>query len=277
VTTPASPATTGSEGRPPRRRKIPKRVEVVSVARVAPRLISVWVGGEGLEAFAGAAPTSHLKLFLPPAGTSELLLPADTPEGPVWEHDEALRPVVRTYTPRRYDAARGTLEIQFVLHGTGPASEWAQKAQPGDQAAVAGPGGRFSLDEAAAEWWMAADESALPALGTLLEALPASVTARVHVEVDGPDDEIPLPSAARTAVTWHHRRPQAWGTTLLEAAGVDGMSPNARIWVACEAAAMRGIRRRLIAERPMPASFMITRGYWRAGERNYPDHDYGDD
>lgn len=247
------------------------------MARIAPRLVSVWVGGEGLEAFADAAPTSHLKLFLPAEGTTELLLPTVTDEGQVWEHDEALRPVVRTYTPRRYDAAAGTLEIQFVLHGVGPASEWAQRASVGDQVAVAGPGGRFTLDEAAAEWWIAADESAVPAVGTLLEALPATVSARVHIEVDGSDDEIALPSAARTAITWHHRRPRAWGASLLEAAGSDGMSPNARIWVACEAAAMRGIRRRLIAERPMHSSYMVTRGYWRAGEQNYPDHDYGDD
>jgi NADPH-dependent ferric siderophore reductase len=47
--------------------------------------------------------------------------------------------------------------------------------------------------------------------------------------------------------------------------------------VACEAAAMRGIRRYLIAERHLPAASLVTRGYWRAGEQNHPDHDYGED
>lgn len=277
MTTPASPVRAGSEGRPGRRRKPPKRVEVVSVARIAPRLVSIWVGGEGLEAYADAAPTSHLKVFLPPQGTGELLLPTYTPEGQVWEHDDALRPTVRTYTPRRYDAASGTVEIQFVLHGAGPASEWAERASVGDQLAIGGPGGRFTLDEAAADWWIAADESAIPALGTLLEALPSTVTARVHIEVADADDEIPLTSQAKTSITWHHRKPNAWGAALLDAAGSDGMSPNARVWVACEAAAMRAIRRRFIAERPIQPAFMVTRGYWRVGEENHPDHDYGDD
>ena len=250
---------------------------MVSVSRIAPRMVSIWVGGEGLEAFADAPPTAHLKVFLPARGQSEPLLPAYTPEGQVWEHGEALRPTVRTYTPRRYDPASGTLEIQFVLHGVGPASEWAERASVGDRLAVAGPGGRFSLDEAAVDWWIAADESAIPALGTLLEALPSSATARVHVEVAGSDDEMQLMSPAKTSVTWHHRDPRARGAALLDAAGMDGIAPNARVWVACEAAGMRAIRRRLIAERPIRPAFMVTRGYWRAGEQNHPDHDYGED
>ena len=53
------------------------------------------------------------------------------PEGPP--------PMVRTYTPRRYDPATRILEIQFLLHGTGPATEWAQRAKPGDKLGWAAP------------------------------------------------------------------------------------------------------------------------------------------
>ena len=246
------------------------------MSRIAPRLVSVWVGGEGLEAFADAAPTSHLKLFLPAAGQDAPVLPAYTSEGQVLA-DDGPRPTVRTYTPRRFDVASGTLELQFVLHGVGPASEWAERARVGDKLAVAGPGGRFALDEAAVDWWIAADESAIPALGTLLDALPSSATARIHIEVAGPGDEIEMPSPAKTSITWHHRHQNAWGAALLDAAASDGIDRNARVWVACEAAAMRAIRRRFIAERPIQPAFMVTRGYWRVGEQNHPDHDYGDD
>ena len=244
--------------RPPRRRKPPRPVEVVSVAKLTPRLVSVLVRGDALDGFRIEAPTGHVKVFLPADGQDD--------------------PAVRTYTPVRFDEASKTLELQFVLHGAGPASDWAERAAPGDQLAVAGPGGRFALDETAAHWWLAADESAIPAVATLLEALPATATAEVHIEVADADDEIAFDSPAKTTVSWHHRRsPGAFGAELDEAARAADIPAGARIWVACEAAAMRGIRRYFRNDRGLPADALVTRGYWRLGEANHPDHDYGDD
>ena len=246
------------------------------MSRIAPRLVSVQVAGDSLESFRIEAPTSHIKVFLPLPGQDAPLLPEFLPEGQVIPDDA--RPAVRTYTPRRFDEASRTLEIQFVLHGEGPASEWAERASAGDRIAVAGPGGRFVMDEAAERWWIAGDESAIPAVGTLLDALPPSAAADVHLEVADADDEIELPSPAKTAITWHHRRsPDAWGVELDEAARTAEIADGTKIWVACEAAAMRGIRRYFLAERRLPASSLVSRGYWRLGEVNHPDHDYGDD
>ena len=244
---------------------------------VSPRLISVLVTGDELDGFAGAAPTSHLKVFLPADGEDAPNLPAPGPDGtPVPPDGPA--PVVRTYTPRRYDQAAHTLEIQFLLHGTGPASDWAQRAKPGDKLAVAGPGGRFSLEPAADHWWLAADESAIPAVGTLLEALPETTAVDVHIEVDGPDDEVEFTAPAKTTISWHHRRrPDAFGVELLAVAHGASIPEGSRVWVACEAAAMRDIRRYLLTSRLLPSASLVTRGYWRAGEQNHPDHDYGED
>jgi NADPH-dependent ferric siderophore reductase len=247
------------------------------VSKIAPRLVSVLVTGEDLDGFADAAPTSHMKVFLPAEGQDGPTLPEFTLGGVVVAEGPAL-PTVRTYTPRGYDPATKTLEIQFLLHGEGPASAWAQQAKPGDKLAVAGPGGRFSLEPAADYWWLAADESAIPAVATLLEALPEATTVDVHIEVDGPDDEIALPGPAKTTVTWHHRpAPDAFGQELRAAARAATIPQDARVWVACEAAAMRDIRRYLTRERNIPAAQLVTRGYWRTGEQNHPDHDYGDD
>lgn len=246
------------------------------MSRIAPRLVSVWVRGDALEGFTIDAPTGHIKVFLPLPGQTAPLLPEFLPEGEVVPDDA--RPVVRTYTPRRFDSQSRTLEVQFVLHGVGPASEWAERVSVGDKLAVAGPGGRFSMEPAADHWWIAGDESAIPAVGTLLEALPDSASAEVHLEVTDADDEIELPGPAKTAIIWHHRRiPNAWGAELDEAARGADIPDGARVWVACEAAAMRGIRKHFLAERRLPASSLVTRGYWRLGEANHPDHDYGDD
>jgi NADPH-dependent ferric siderophore reductase len=259
-----------------RRRQPPQPVEVVAVSRLTPRLVSVHVGGGDLSRFSQAAPTSHIKVFLPAPGQDAPCLPEITPEGPAWSQD-APRPIVRTYTPRSFDPAAGTLEVQFALHGQGPAADWAQRAKAGDKIAIGGPGGRFAADLGARQWWIAGDESALPAVGTLLDALSASAAAEVHLEVSGAEDEIPLKSPADAAITWHRRRgPGAWGEELYETAARADIAPGTQVWVACESSAMRRIRRQLGGQR-VPASAMVTRGYWRLGAANHPDHDYGED
>ena len=247
------------------------------MSRISPRLVSVLVTGDDLDGFADAAPTSHLKVFLPAEGQDEPNLPEYTPDGAVFAEDGP-PPTVRTYTPRRYDPASKTLEIQFLLHGEGPASAWAERAKPGDRLAVAGPGGRFSLEPAADYWWLAADESAIPAVGTLLDALPRLVDRRSAHRGRRPRGRDRLRgrredqrSPGTTGVTTTLRRGAR--AAAREAAIPDG----ARIWVACEAAAMRDIRRYFTRERGIPVGQLVTRGYWRAGEQNHPDHDYGED
>ena len=273
-----TPPAMSPSGRPPARRRPPPRlVKVVALSRLTPRLVSVLLSGDDLDRFKTAAPTSHIKVFFPAPGQAAPLLPEVGPDGPVWPEGVA-RPIVRTYTPRRFDDATGALEVQFVLHGEGPASQWAEEAKVGDRLAIAGPGGRFSFDPEVRQWWIGGDESALPAIGTLLDALPVSAVAELHVEVDGPEDEIDLPSAAQTTVTWHHRTsPEAWGAELNAAAHRASIPDGARVWVACEATAVRRIRRHFLTDLEVPVSAIVTRGYWRLGIPDHPDHDYGED
>jgi NADPH-dependent ferric siderophore reductase len=270
------PGPTTEAARPPRRRRPPRPVEVVSVAPLTPRLVSIQLRGEALAGFAPEAPTAHIKVFVPADG-HPLVLQAPDADGNVWPEDQP-RPIMRTYTPRRFDPATNTLEVQFALHGTGPAADWAARARVGEQIAIAGPGGRFQLDAGARRWWIGGDESAVPAVATLLEALPAGVSAEVHLEVADADDELPLPGGDGVTVHWHHRaRPDAFGAELYDAVAGAELAGADQAWVACEAAAVRRIRKHLLAERGVAPSALTTRGYWRLGEANHPDHDYGDD
>jgi NADPH-dependent ferric siderophore reductase len=40
---------------------------------------------------------------------------------------------------------------------------------------------------------------------------------------------------------------------------------------------MRRIRRHLLAERALNRDHVVTRGYWKLGEVDHPDGDYGQD
>ena len=250
---------TGPNGRRPR---IPRVAEVLRTERLTPHMIRVVLGGDGLAGFPAGEFTDHYV---------KLLFPPDAPDPE--------RPVTRTYTVRAWDAAAGELTLDFVWHGDeGLAGPWAANAQPGDRISFFGPGGAYAPAPDADWHLLAGDESALPAIGTLLEALPPDTEAAVHLEIGGDDARLELPRRANTRVQWHLRRsPGAFGAALLDAARGVGAAGETRFWVACEARAMRDIRRCLLDERHVPKASLTTRGYWRVGQTDYPDHDYGED
>lgn len=259
-----------SGGRP---RPAPRPVEVVGSVRLTPRMVRITVGGPALAGFRPPGPASHLKVVLPPPGVRAPLLPTF---GLIWP--EGPQPILRTYTPRRFDEQRQLLEIDFFLHSGGAASGWAEKAQPGDRLAILGPSKSFyAIDPQARAFLLVGDESALPAMGTILEALPVDVTADVFVEVKDRTDELALTSPARQLrVHWLHRGDAPAGQLLEPTLGELEISLAARVWVGCEAGSLRALRRILLEEQFLPASQVHTRGYWRRGASNHPDHDFGE-
>jgi NADPH-dependent ferric siderophore reductase len=251
---------------------------VEHVERLTPRMTRVTLGGGDLAAFTWPGPASHLKVLLPKPGESDITLPEPGPDG-LARFDPANRPISRTYTPRRFDPATGHLDIDFVLHGEGPASTWAEQVTPGQRLAVSQPRRRYDIDPAIDWQLLAGDESALPAIATLLEARPTHVPVTVFVDVHDGKDEIDLATDASVTIHWLHRATERQAGELLEAAIRDWHQPagDGHVWIACEAAAVRRVRRHLLQERDLSHDALITRGYWRAGAPDHPDHDYGDD
>lgn len=258
-------------GGPPRRRRVMRRVQVIRVAQLSPRMVRVTFTGDDLGAFGWNGPAAHIKLIFPEEGQAEPTPPQ--PDGP--------RPTrMRTYTPRRFDPGVPELDVEFVLHGDGPAAQWAAKAQAGQVLYLAGPGPSYQVAPDAAWFLLAGDDTALPAIETILDVLPAGARARVLLEVADAPEERPLASAAQLDVTWLHRRGDtALANAALETALRAEQLPagDGRIYLGCEAAAMRRMRRHLLQERGLDPATIVTRGYWKLGEVNYTDHDYGTD
>ena len=247
-------------------RRPPRRTTVERIERVTPKLIRVTVAGDELADFGPAKPGAHIKLLFPPAGMP-------------WDHrdPEAPRPPSRTYTPRRYDPAARKMEIEFALHGDGLAANWVQTAKAGDTLFVAGPGGGYDVPADCTAVVLLADETAMPAAGMVIEALPKGCAVTALCEVPDAGEERPLSPSVRVAPKWLHRNGAAGGTLLeQEVARLDAPA-DAHWWIACEAGAMRRIRMHLLKQRKVAPQRIHTRGYWRLGETNYPDHDYGND
>jgi NADPH-dependent ferric siderophore reductase len=270
MTTDTSPTSEGADAPPPRRGRVMRRVRVTRVEQLSPRMVRVTFTGDDLGAFAWNGPAAHIKLIFPEDGQTEPPMPQ--PDGP-----RSTR--MRTYTPRRFDPAIPELDVDFVLHGDGPASRWAAQAKAGQALILAGPGPNYQIDPDAVWFLLAGDDAALPAIETILDALPAEARVRVLLEVADKHEERPLSTAAQLDITWLHGGAQPEPDTALEAAvrAIELPAGNGRIYVGCEAAAVRRIRTHLLHERGLDPATIVTRGYWKLGAVNHTDHDYGTD
>ncbi|HVA25634.1 MAG TPA: siderophore-interacting protein [Chloroflexota bacterium] len=264
--------------RPDRPRPRFRTLEVRRVSHLTPRMIRVTVGGPELDGFEQPAPTQHIKLILPQRGQDRPIIP--DPSLPKGAFGEGPRPLMRTYTIRRLDVAQSEMDIDVAIHGEGEASDWAARVKPGGIVALAGPGGRPHNPHPNTAWYvMAGDESALPAMGALLDAIPTSVPIRMYAEVPDPAEHLDW-NRPNLDVAWLDR---AAGTSsagvMLETALTQAEPPsgNGQVWLACEAAIMRRIRQHLLNAWRLDPSVIVTRGYWKQGEVNYRDGDYGDD
>ncbi|MGI8879236.1 MAG: siderophore-interacting protein [Jatrophihabitans sp.] len=178
-------------------------------------------------------------------------------------------PVVRTYTVRWVDPDARELAVDFVIHGDeGIAGPWAMNAQPGDTLHLLGPGGAYH-PSADADWYLlAGDESALPAISAAIEAMPDGAAVRAFVEVDGPQGEVPLATAADLHVTWLHRGDAAPGTTTLIADAVrswEWPAGQVQVFVHGESGLLKALRSYFLTERGLSRDRVSLSGYWRVG------------
>jgi len=249
-----------------RTRREPPRFRTVAVQQrglIGPRLARVTLGGPELDGLVIDEPAASVRILLPTAG-NDLVMPA-------WNGNEFLlpdgsRPPIRTFTPLSPDPDANTVAIAVVLHGTGAASEWAERAEPGDPVALSGPGRGYTVDASAPAYLLAGDETAIPAITQLLEALPPNIRVAVHIEVAAPDGRSALPAHPNATVAWHDLPPGAPpGSALFAAIEATDIATGARVWAAGEAAAVQRIRRHLFEARGFPRSQATVRGYWKVG------------
>ena len=232
-----------------------------------PQLAGFRSGEHELPALVTSGFDDEIKVFFPDPLSGELHLPIQRDRVIEWPRDP--RPVSRTYTVRSFDAERGRLELDFVLHGTGVASTWARGCDVGDRVHIAGP--KMSLlHPQGADWLLiAGDDTAIPAIARWVEELPEGMPAEVFIEVGGPGDEQPIEAGADVSITWVHRGPVPAGTTTHLADAVRAVAwregePFA--WVAGETLSIKPIRRWLREERGLSPERVEVTGYWRRTE-----------
>lgn len=177
---------------------------VSEVTRLGPTYVRIALEGDGLEGFEpNDATDAYVNVAIPPPAA---------PYEPPFDLDglkdlpREQRPFRRRYTIRRWIPDTRTLWLEFSIHDvTGASGRWASEAKPGDALVFTGPAGSYRPDPGADWHLMAGDESALPAIGASLEAVPEGTPVIVRVVVDGPADEIELDSPGDLHLRWLHR------------------------------------------------------------------------
>ena len=249
-----------------------RRVQVRQVIDLGPHMRRIIVAGAELEGFHSASPDDHIKVFFPnPEG--DYVTPTMGPVGPV--HPEGHTPSpMRDYTPRLHDPAAGTLAIDFVLHGEGPASDWARQARAGDAFAFGGPRGSFLPAQDFDHYVLVGDETALPAIGRWLEEMPEGRKATALIEVPESADRQVLATRADATILWLPRDgAPAHASQRLEQA-LEALLPQGDTfwWIACESRRARAMRKFLEARRQVPKDWVRSTGYWKhAGSQDDDD------
>lgn len=291
--------------------------EVSRVRRLSPSFLRVTFTGPELGAFADNGYDQRIKLILPLPGIGLASL-SEMSDGPDWYTrwralpDERRNPI-RTYTVRAVRPQVSEVDVDLVLHGDGgPAARWGLAARPGSVAALFGPDAGYPGVHGGLEFrppartnrlLLAGDETAVPAIGSILERLPADTVGEAVLEVPESGDDLPLTGPAGVRVTWLPRDGAEHGSRLVPAvracaerlragatgqvAGVEpedvdidggilwevpgdgGDAPETGgdlyAWLAGEAGVVKTLRRQLVGEYGMDRRAVAFMGYWRLG------------
>lgn len=212
---------------------------------LTPGMVRLTFSGDGLAAFRSTGiGDEYIRLFFPDEATGELLLPVIDDEGR-WTFPDDKPPRYSTYTVRRFDEARRQLDVDFVVHSGGLASEWAQAVDAGDRIVINNPRGLYEPPAGLRWQLLLADATGLPALARLLEQTPHHVGSRVFVEVADDAHEQALPHHPRARVTWLHGSGNGIGPSRLARLFPHVPLPEGSgyLWAAAEQTAIRAIRR----------------------------------
>ncbi len=226
------------------RHELRRRKLVVSgVESVTPRMRRIHFASPDLADFHSPSPDDHIKLFFSQAGEQ----------------------VMRDFTPRAHDNRGQTLTIDFALHGSGPATEWAAQAKVGATLEIGGPKGSQLVPDDFDWYLLIGDESALPALGRRVELLRPGVPVTTVAVVANEAEHQTFATKASWQPTWIARGEPGPGDGALLREALAGFTPPAGdgfVWIAGEAEWVRDLRTYVIEERNHPAEWVKAASYW---------------
>ncbi|APE34363.1 NADPH-dependent ferric siderophore reductase [Nocardia mangyaensis] len=252
-------------------------LRVRRMRRLTPRMVRITLLGDDPAALVDVGPDQYTKVFFPLPGQQRPVVPPplDADSGVMSWYQQYLampddtRPPMRTYTVRAVRPELGELDIDFVLHPehAGPASEWASRAAAGDEIGFLCPPHALYSPQAGAAWQLlVGDETAIPAIGAIVEQLGCGTTLRAFVEVAGVEDEQRFQTSGDVRIEWVPRGDRARGEAVVDAVRAAEFPDGAPYaWISGESDLVKFTRRHLVRDRAIDKQSITFTGYWRKG------------
>jgi len=220
-------------------------IEVVEVTDLTPWYRRVRVHAPGFLGALEPYPTMWVRLWVPSLKRDML--------------------VQRGYTIVDPDPASGTFCLDFVLHEPeGAAARWARNAAVGTAAEVAYTPQRLVLDPSLSAIVLAGDATAVPAIESVLAALPDGAEPHVIIQDDHPD-RLRLGGARPRSVTWVDTHPDGRG--VVDAIAALGLGRSGTyVWAAGERRLVKAVREHARADLGLPREQQHTQYYWITGK-----------
>ena len=298
----------------------PYRATVVGIRSLSEHFTRVTFFGAQFDTFGTAGLDQRIKIVLPLPGrgladigaTDERTI-ADGSWYARWRAlPDAERNPFRTYTIRAVRPEQREIDVDVVTHvgqgPLGPAARWLQTARIGSDVVIVGPDERSPRRAIGLDWHpaqatdllLAGDETAAPAICSILESLPAGRRARAFIEVPSEADALPLVLPENCEISWLARNTAPHGERLDQAvrdwvarnrplvdsavaacpqslaevdvdcdllweSPGDGAGTGFYAWLAGESCVIKLLRRFLVSETGIDRSRVAFMGYWRLG------------
>ncbi|VXB74439.1 siderophore-interacting protein [Massilia sp. 9I] len=221
-------------------------VAVSNIQPLGDSFLSISFQGEGLANFVSSSFDDHVKFMF------------DGPDG---------QQVRRDYTPLWYDAATRELTLEFALHDSGGASDWARSATLGQPAIIAGPRGSMIIPEDVDWHLLTGDRAALPAIRRRLAELPVGSRVIAVIAAQGAD-RLPLSTQADVEVHWVDSDAALLGALR----GLKLPAGEGFAWFGGEAATAKQVRALLLDEKGMPKGALRVSAYWKQGVADHHEN-----
>ncbi|MFI9639073.1 siderophore-interacting protein [Micromonospora sp. NPDC051925] len=238
---------------------------------LTPGFVSVTLGGPGVRDLVVAGNDQAVRLFFPREAQTALRMPTVSNEAwmaQLMVMPKSARPWVRNLTIRRARPADDEIDIEFAVHADSPLSSWVRRVEPGDPAGIFDMGTMYRRPEHAQGQLLVGDETALPAILSILDGTPPSLATEVYLEVASAADVRSVEAPAGVRIHWFGRDDAALrpGTLVLDAVrGAALPAGDFYTWVAGESRLATTVRRHLVNDRGVPKRDISFFGYWRLG------------